>query len=371
MKITAAVATAAHAPFDIRELDLGEPQANEVLVRIVGVGLCHTDLIARDQFVPLPLPAVLGHEGAGIVEAVGSEVEDLAPGDHVVISFASCGHCPRCDEHLPSYCQSFPLLNYSGRRPDGSTPLRENESEISGYFFGQSSFASHALAPRRNVVKVPEDAPLEILGPLGCGVQTGVGAIMRSLACEAGSSIVIFGGGTVGLSAVMGAKIQGCDPIIVIEPVPARRELAMELGATHVIDPNGSPDVPAAIREIVPAGVDYAFETSGLPKVVEGAMASLGSHGMLGLVGVPPKPEDSLTVNLAAAITFGHQIKGIIEGDSDLHTFIPEMVALFKAGKLPLDKLVTTYPLRKINEAVEAHHSGSAVKVVLIPDEAR
>ena len=368
MKITAAVATAAHTPFDIRELDLGAPQPDEVLVRIKGVGLCHTDLIARDQFIPLPLPAVLGHEGAGIVEAVGSEVRDIAPGDHVVMSFASCGHYPRCDEHLPSYCQSFPLLNYSGRRPDGSTPIHENGEEISGYFFGQSSFASHALAPRRNVVKVPSSAPLEILGPLGCGVQTGVGAIMRSLACDAGSSLAVFGGGTVGLSAVMGGRIQGCDPIIVIEPVASRRELAMELGATHVIDPNAHADIPAAIREIVPAGVDYAFESSGLPKVVGGAMASLGSHGMLGLVGVPPNPEDSLTINLAGAITFGHQIKGIIEGDSDLETFIPQMVTLFQEGRLPFDKLVSTFPLSQINEAVEAHHNGSAIKVVLIPD---
>lgn len=369
MKITAAIATEPHAPFEIRELELESPQANEVLVRIKGVGLCHTDLIARDQFIPLPLPAVLGHEGAGIVEAVGTEVSDISPGDHVVISFSSCGHCPRCDEALPSYCQSFPLLNYTGRRPDGSTPLKENGADVSGCFFGQSSFASFALAPRRNIVKVPKSAPLELLGPLGCGVQTGVGAVMRSMACKAGSTIVIFGGGTVGLSAVMGAKVQGCRSIILVEPVAARRELAIGLGATNTIDPISVKDIPVAIREIVPAGVDYAFDASGLPSVVEAGLASLGSHGMLGLVGVPPRPEDSLTINLASVITFGHQIKGIIEGDSDLETFIPQMIELHEAGQLPFDRLIQTFPLSQINEAVRAQNDGRVVKVVLIPDE--
>lgn len=368
MKITAAVATAPHAPFEIRDLEIESPRADEVLVRITGVGLCHTDLITRDQFIPLPLPAVLGHEGAGIVEAVGSDISDLVPGDHVVMSFSSCGQCPRCAEELPSYCQSFPVLNYTGRRPDGSTPITDCKTEISACFFGQSSFANFALAPRRNIVKVAKSAPLELLGPLGCGVQTGVGAIMRSLACEAGSSIAIFGGGTVGLSAVMGAKIQGCKSIIIVEPVEARRKLAVELGATHAIDPKSTDDVTAAIQTIEPTGLDYAFEASGLPTVVETALASLGSHGMLGLVGVPPNPEDSVPINLATIITFGHQIKGIIEGDSDLQTFIPEMIALHANGQLPFDKLITTYPLSQINEAVRALHDGEVIKVVMVPD---
>lgn len=368
MKTTAAVATAAHAPFVMRQLDLEIPRPDEVLVRIKGVGLCHTDLIARDQFIPISLPAVLGHEGAGIVEAVGAGVTDILPGDHVILSFSSCGVCPRCDDALPSYCQSFPGLNYSGRRPDGSSTLKLDGKDVSASFFGQSSFASFALAARRNVVKVDKSAPIELLGPLGCGVQTGAGAILRSLKCPAGSSLAVFGGGTVGLSAVMAARIAGCDPIIVIEPVEARRRLALEFGATHVIDPKAEQSVPDAVRKAARAGVDYAFETSGLVPVVEAAMASLGSHGTLGLVGVPPKPEDALTLNLASAITFGHQIKGIIEGDSDIETFIPYLIELFAAGKFPFDRMIQTFPLRDINLAVKAHHVGSCIKAVLLPE---
>ena len=367
MHIQAAVARAAHQDFTLETAVLEAPRDNEVLVRIVGVGLCHTDLIARDQFIPIPLPAILGHEGAGVVEQVGAAVTKVKPGDRVVMSFSSCGHCPRCDEHLPSYCREFPGLNYAGRRADGSSGLSIDDEAVSANFFGQSSFASHALTFERNLVKIEDpDAPLELLGPLGCGFQTGAGGVMRSLACPAGSTIAIFGGGPVGLSAVMGAVIQGCSTIILVEPIEARRALALELGATHVIDPAVG-DVPAAVRAILPDGVEFAFESSGRVPVVEAALACLGSRGLLGLVGVPPKPEDSLTINLAASITFGHRIHGIIEGDSDLDGFIPELVALHKAGRFPIERLIKTFPLSDINQAVAAQHRGDFVKAVLLP----
>lgn len=367
MQITAAVARQAHGDFTLEAAEIEAPRADEVLVRITGVGLCHTDLIARDGFIPIALPAILGHEGAGIVEAVGSSVTKVAAGDRVVLSFASCGHCSRCDDHLPSYCREFPQLNYAGARPDGSSGVSIDGVPASANFFGQSSFASYALAFERNVVRIENaDAPLEILGPLGCGFQTGAGGIMRSLACPAGSTLAIFGGGPVGLSAVMGAVIQGCSPIILVEPVAVRRALALELGATHVIDPADG-DVVAAIRAIVPDGVDFAFESSGREAVVEAGLASLASHGTLGLVGVPPKPESSLSINLASLITYGHRIHGIIEGDSDLDGFIPELVALYQAGRFPIDKLIKTFPLSDINVAIAAQHRGDCVKAVLIP----
>lgn len=367
MQITAAIARNPHADFSVETADLEPPRADEVLVRIVGVGLCHTDLITRDGFIPVALPAVLGHEGAGIVEAVGSDVTKVGPGDRVVLSFASCGQCSRCNDHLPSYCREFPALNYAGTRKDGSTGVSIGGERVSANFFGQSSFATHALAFERNVVKIEDpDAPLEILGPLGCGFQTGAGGIMRSLACPEGSTLAIFGGGPVGLSAVMGAVIQNCATIIMVEPIAARRDLALELGATHVIDP-ASGDVAAAIRAILPDGVDYAFETSGREPVVEAALASLASHGVLGLVGVPPKPESSVAINLAGLITYGHRIQGIIEGDSDLDGFIPQLVALHREGRFPIEKLTKTWPLSEINAAVEAQHKGECVKAVLIP----
>lgn len=367
MKTIAAIARAPHADFSVERIDLEAPRAGEVLVRIVGVGLCHTDLIARDQFIPIALPAILGHEGAGIVEAVGEGVTKIRAGDQVVLSFASCGHCPQCVEHLPSYCRDFPMLNYAGVREDGSSGASIGGVSISANFFGQSSFAGHALAHERNVVKVDvDDALLPVLGPLGCGFQTGAGGVMRSLACPAGSTIAIFGGGPVGLAAVMGAVIQGCSTIILVEPFATRRMLAASLGATHVIDPNGG-DAGAAIRDILSGGVEFAFETSGRESVVATALASLTSHGLLGLVGVPSRPDTTLSLNLASLITFGHRIHGIIEGDSDLDGFIPKLLDLHRAGRFPFDRLIRTYPLDRINEAAADQAAGDCVKAVLIP----
>jgi aryl-alcohol dehydrogenase len=367
MKINAAIARAAHQPFTIEEIDIADPSAGEVLVKIHGVGLCHTDLIARDHFIPIPLPAILGHEGSGVVAAVGEGVTKVRVGDRVIMSFASCGRCPRCEENLPSYCASFPALNYSGRRPDGSSGLSAQGAPVSSSFFGQSSFASHALTRERNVVKVEDSSlPLQILGPLGCGFQTGAGAMMRSLACVSGSTVCVFGGGPVGLAAIMGARIRNCATIILVEPIAARRGVARSLGATHVIDPAAGP-VDAAIRAIAPAGVEYALDTSGREEVILTALGALSSHGLLGLVGVPPRPESAISVNLASLITFGHRIHGIIEGDSDLDRFIPELLDHFRADRFPFDTLVKTYPLAQINEAATAQLRGDCIKAVLIP----
>jgi aryl-alcohol dehydrogenase len=223
------------------------------------------------------------------------------------------------------------------------------------------------VALERSVVKLDDtDLPLEILGPLGCGMQTGAGGVMRSLACPPGSSIAIFGGGPVGLAAVMGAVVQGCSTIILVEPIPGRRDKAMELGATHVVDPLGE-DAGDAIRAIAPDGVEFAFETSGLEPVVETALGALTSRGLLGLVGVPPRPESVLSVNLASLITFGHRIHGIIEGDSDQDGFINELVRLNREGRFPFETLVTTYPLERINDAVADQQRGACIKPVLIP----
>lgn len=368
MQTTAAVARAPRGDFTIEAVTLEAPRAGEVLVRIAGVGLCHTDLVFRDQFAPYPLPAVLGHEGAGVIAAVGPDVDGLGVGDRVVLGFSSCGRCTRCGEGLPSYCREFPPLNYAGMRlDDGSTALSNGEERISSHFFGQSSFAGHAIVRARNVVKIEDaDAPLEILGPLGCGFQTGAGGVMRSMACPAGSSIAILGGGPVGLAAVMGARIQGCATIVLVEPVAARRTLGLDLGATHVIDP-GAGEVTAALRGILPDGMDFAFDTSGRPEAIEAALGALAPRGMLGLVGVPPRAEDALSINIAGMITFGQRVIGIMEGDSDPQSFIPELVAAHRDGRFPFDRLVRTFPLDRINEAIAAQARGDCVKVVLIP----
>lgn len=364
MKVRAAVAVGAGQPFELRDVELDDPRDDEILVRVVGVGVCHTDIVFQ-QTGAIPAPAVLGHEGSGIVEKVGAKVTKVAPGDRVAMTFRSCGACRRCDKGDAAYCQSMPMLNYMGMRTDGSKALRCEEVPVGSNFFGQSSFATHALTYERNVVKVPEDVPLALIGPLGCGIQTGAGGVMRSLACEAGSTLLITGGGPVGLSAVMGAKIQGCETVIVVEPHAARRALAQEFGATHVIDPAASPDLAAAVRAILPIGVDYAFDTTGIPAVQGAVMAALGPKGSFGIVGISP-PGTPMPGEVNNAMTFGHTVKGIIEGDSDPDTFLPELMEHWRRGNLPFDRMITTFRFDQINEAIAAQHHGDCIKVVLL-----
>jgi aryl-alcohol dehydrogenase len=333
-------------------------------VRIVGVGVCHTDIVFKEGQVIAP-PVVLGHEGSGVVEKVGAAVSAFAPGDRVAITFRSCGACPRCHSGDPAYCLTMPMLNYAGVRTDGSKSLHDHGADVAGNFFGQSSFASHALTYERNLVKVPDDIPLETVGPLGCGIQTGAGGVMRSLACEAGSSLLVTGGGPVGLSAVMGGRIQDCETIILVEPQPARRALALEFGATHVIDPAVTPDIAAAVRALAPDGVDYAFDTTGLPALYGAILASLAPKGVLGLVGIAP-PGTPLPGEVNTVMTFGHTIKGIIEGDSEPAVFLPQLMDLHREGRLPFDRMISTYPFSQINEAIAAQHRGECVKVVLL-----
>jgi aryl-alcohol dehydrogenase len=260
----------------------------------------------------------------------------------------------------------FMPLNYAGARLDGTSPLSSPSGEqIGSMFFGQSSFATHAVAGERNVVKLPDDAPLDIVGPLGCGVQTGAGAVMRSFAAPAGSSLVVLGAGSVGLSAVLGAVVQELAHIIVVEPYESRRALALELGATRGIDPAAGP-LAEQIRAIVPDGVDYIFDTTGRPDVIEAALAGLTNRGTLGLVGVPNDPTAALSLNIISAILQGLTVKGIVEGDSDPDVFIPQLLALHAAGRFPFDKMITKLPFTQINEAVELQLRGEAVKVVLV-----
>lgn len=368
----AAVAREAGAPFSIETLRIEPPRANEVLVEIAGVGLCHTDLVFRDQFVPYPLPAVLGHEGAGIVRAVGSDVDHVAPGDSVVVGFSSCGHCSRCEAELPSYCREFTALNYAGARPDGTSALvDQDDAVVASHFFGQSSFAGLAIANERSVVKVDATGlDLKILGTLGCGFQTGAGSVMRAFDCPRGASLTVFGGGPVGLAAVMAAAYRGCDPIIVVEPHASRRAVALELGATHAIDPAAGDvggDVAGAVRAIVPDCCDFVLETSGREDVMATGLGVLASHGTLGLVGVPKTADVSLCVNVAGMITFGQRVIGIVEGDSDMHGFIPELIALHREGHFPFDRLCTCFPLSGINQAIEQQAQGACIKAVLVP----
>jgi len=365
MEITAAVVHELGGDFQLETVTLSEPQAGEVLVEVKAVGLCHTDLAAQHGHLPFPLPGVFGHEGAGVVAAVGEGVTKVAVGDKVAMSFNSCGDCPSCAKGEPAYCFEFMAFNFGGARPDGTSALLLEDKGIGSNFFGQSSFATHAIANVRNVVKVDADADLAMVAPLGCGVQTGAGAVMNTFDAQAGSTLLVLGGGSVGLSAVLAAVVRELSTIIVVEPVAERRSLALSLGATDVIDPADGP-VSEQVRGLLPVGVDYVIDTTGNISVIGEGIASLAHRGRLGLIGVPADPAALVPVPNMLMQVLGASVTGIVEGDSDPDVFIPELIALHKAGKFPFDKLIKTMPFADINEAIAVQARGEAVKVVLV-----
>jgi aryl-alcohol dehydrogenase len=371
MEITAAVLNEVGAEFTLQPVQLNGPRPDEVLVELAAVGICHTDIAVRDGLVPFPMPSVLGHEGSGTVVATGSAVRSVAPGDQVTMSFSSCGACSQCRTGHPAHCGNFPALNFAGARPDGSAILCAERGPLAGAFFGQSSFATHAITHERNLVPVPNGFPLTLAAPLGCGVQTGAGAVMRSFAAPAGSSMLVLGAGSVGLSAVLGAVVQDCNPIIVVETRAERRDLALALGADYAIDPaDGS--IAEQIRALLPAGVDFGLDTTGVVSVIAQAVSVLGNQGVLGLVAIPaaadPAASNEVAVLLMQNMALGLTLKAIAEGDSDPQVFIPHLMQLHQDGRFPFDRIVSTQPFIEINEAVAAQYRGDGVKVVLVFD---
>jgi aryl-alcohol dehydrogenase len=349
----------------IQELILDAPRATEVQVRMVASGVCHTDAIVRDQLYPTPLPAVLGHEGAGIVEAIGEGVTSVEVGDHVLLSFSSCGVCSSCVSGHPSYCIHLYDLDFSGTRPDGSTAFTADDgTPVSSHFFGQSSFASVSNVAERSVVKVSKDAPLELMGPLGCGIQTGAGAVLNVLRPEAGSSIAIFGSGAVGMSGLLAAVVANATTIIAIDIVDSRLEFAKTLGATHTIN-SKSEDAVARIREITGGGVNYALDTTGNKFVFAQMTKSLGVLGHGALVGAAA-PGTEAPIDIGSLLLSGLKISMVIEGDSVPQTFIPQLISLYEAGVFPFDKLVKKYDFADINDAFADSESGVTLKPVVI-----
>jgi len=363
MKIKAAVIFETSGPFRIEELELDDPRDDEVLVRVEAVGICHTDLAARDMHLPIPPPpSVFGHEGAGVVERVGARVTKVKPGDHVVLAWDYCGRCPSCKTGNVLYCLNFFLHNFHGARPDGTTTLRKGDQPVHGSFFCQSSFADFALANERNVVKVRDDVPLEILGPMGCGVMTGAGAVMNSLRPRPGAAIAIFGVGPVGMSAVLGAVVCGCTTIIAVDISPDRLELAKGFGATHTINAR-EVDPVEAIRDLTGGGAEFSLECVGNPRVLRQAVDVLPRLGVCGLLGVvPPGTEVALDMDL---IMNGRAVKGILGGDAIPDLFIPRLIELYGQGRFPFDRMITFYPFDDINRAVEDMEKGRVIKPVL------
>ena len=358
---TAAVLRSPGGPFTLEDVLLDAPRAGEVVVRLVGVGICGTDLEFATMMAP---PVVLGHEGAGVVEQVGEGVADLAPGDHVAMTFASCGECVRCSQGAPAYCDRFWEFNFTGARPDGSTALSQDGAPVAGHFLGQSSFARHALARRSSVVKVPEDVDLTVLGPFGCGFQTGAGGVLNVLRPAPGSSIGVFGAGAVGAAAILAAVEAGCTTIVAVDVNPAKLEQARALGATHVLRSDEG-DLPARVREIVPAGLQHSLDTTGRADVLRAAVESLGQLGTCGVIGVGPSAEMSFEWR---SILNGRTVTGITAGSSVPEEFLPRLVQLYRDGRFPVDGLLTRYPFADVERAVGDVRSGAVGKAVLVFD---
>lgn len=363
MEITAAVVREKFGAFTIDRLELTDPRPDEALVRIVASGMCQTDLHGRDGYYDTPYPAVYGHEGAGVVQAVGNSVTKFAPGDHVVISFPWCGVCPNCRRNMQSHCMKGLDLKMRGTRPDGSTLMRKGGAPVYSAFFQQSSFATHAIANERYMVKVRKDAPLELLGPFACSGQTGAGAVLNSMQPSGGDSFAVFGVGAVGLSGLMAAKIAGCDPIIAVDVHEDRLTLARALGATHAINHRGRSDVVAEIRRITGDGVRFSLETSAQPAVFREAVEALIAAGTCVLLG---SARSGTEVSFEMPfLQFGRVVRGVIQGESHPQEFIPTLVDFLMQGKMPVERMMTFYPLAEINRAAQDSSRGTAIKPVL------
>ena len=341
----------------IESVEVGAPRAHEVLVRIVASGVCHTDLMIHSG---VDRPIVLGHEGAGIVEGVGEGVTGIKRGDHVVLAADSCGHCHMCRKTLTSYCIEGMERNFGGTRPDGSSPISQKGKPIQARFFGQSSFARYAVAAERSVVKVPKDLPLETLAPMGCGVLTGAGSVLNALKVGHGQSIVVFGAGGVGLSAIMAARVAGAAHVIAIDVQPARLKLARELGATETIDPRKK-DTVKTVRAICPDGVDFSYNTTEAAKTYTQALECLTMRGAAGFV---TTPNGDWRPDMLGMLGGGRTMRGIIGGDAPPQVLIPQLIGYWREGRFPFDRMIELFDFDDIAAAFKA--SGhDAVKPVL------
>lgn len=359
MQIKAAVFRDTPKP-NLEDLELSGPAAGEVLVRIVATGVCHTDLKSAELPSRIPRPVVLGHEGSGVVEAVGAGVRKVAPGDHVVMSFDSCGRCPSCLDAQPAYCHTSNA--FACVRADGSFYLRSGKQAVHGDFFAQSSFATFAIGTERSVVRVRKDVPLELLGPLGCGIQTGAGVILNDLQLKPGQSLAVFGVGALGLSAVMAARIAGAGRIVVVDKHPHRLQLATEFGANEAIRA-GDGNIAAQLKSTAPAGVDLTLDTTGVPDVMHQAIDLLAPRGTCCFV-TGPWDGTKLSVN-ALHLLKGRKIRGTVEGGSNPEIFIPRLIDFFLDGRFPFDRLVKYYPFEEIAQAFHDCEAGATIKPIL------
>ena len=371
MKIRAAVLEETGGAFELHELDLAPPGHGEVLVRLKASGVCHSDQNAIDGTAPTRCPAVLGHEGAGVVEAVGAGVSRVAPGDHVALSWApSCGQCPECVRELPHLCAAaWPAMGEGGLLDHTSRLSRGGE--LVYHYSLISSFADACVVPERSCVPIPDDVPFAIAGLVGCAVTTGVGAVWNTARARPGDLVAVFGCGGVGLSAILGAVAAGAAEIVAVDVSEAKLSAARELGATSTVLWPGSPESAAeAVRDASKGGVDAAIEATGRVEAMLAAFLSTRNRGAAVLIGIPP--EDAVLSLPALSIPrMERRVLGSIYGSSRPERAFPLILDLYRRGRLPLDRLVShTLPLEQIGEAFALLRSGDARRVVIDLDGA-
>ncbi|MCC4722312.1 NAD(P)-dependent alcohol dehydrogenase [Salinicoccus sp. RF5] len=366
MEIKSAVVNATDEEYKIENVKLSDIQEDEILVKMVASGICHSDEVARNGELPHPMPAILGHEGAGVIEAVGRFVKNIKPGDQVVLSYKYCGHCEHCLTGKPASCNSFASLNLDGKRPEGTYYFEKSDgTPINSYM--HSAFSTYSIVNQANVTVVDPDVDLRLVGPLGCGFMTGAGTVFNGLNPEAGSSIAVFGTGAVGMASLMAGRIAGCTKVIGIDIHDDRLTTARELGATDVIN-SKTQDVQEEINKLTKnKGVNYIIDTTGVVPVIQNAISLLSKEGVIAPIAVP---KGTIELNtLTELATFNRSIIGVLMGNTIPQLTITQLIELHKSNRFPFDKLIEFYKFEDINQASQDSISGKTVKPVLIIDE--
>lgn len=362
----AAVLETVNTPMEVCDLEIRDPGPGEVLVRVRHSGVCHSDLSVFDGSFPTPLPAVLGHEAAGVVEAVGAGVRSVAPGDPVILSpIAACGRCYWCVRGEMSLCVDATMSLYTAAMPDGTTPLSRNGTPVQRGL-AVAAFAELALMPESGVVKIPAGVPLDVACVIGCAVQTGVGAVLNTAKVEEGATVLVFGAGGIGVSVVQGARLAGASQIVVVDPVADRRKGAEDFGATHTLDPT-TDNVQRAVRELTGGiGVDYAFEAAGRAPLIEQGIQAVRQGGTIVCVGAPPVDEGISIPGVVGFTSSEKKLVGCLLGSVNSQRDIPKMLQLWQAGRLDLDRMITArVELDQINEAFAALHDRQGIRTVI------
>lgn len=348
----------------VDDLEVDDPGVGEVLVRIAYCSLCHSDLSLLDGLVPGAVPAVLGHEAAGVIEAVGPGVRDLAPGDHVILApTPSCGRCYYCSRGEWSICVDSSVVAW-GMLPDGGTRFSRQGAQVFRGV-GVGAFAEMVVMSETAVAKIPDDVPLDVVCTIGCAVATGVGAVVNTAKVEVGATVLVLGLGGVGQAIVQGARLSGAAQIIVSDPVAERREAALGFGATLAIDP-GQDDVTSRVLEATGVGADYAFDAVGHASLIQTGVNATRVGGTTVMVGVPPFGEP-LHLDSATVFAFGEKkLTGCLLGGTNARRDLPRLVALWQAGRLDLEPLVTARrPLAEIGTAIDDLRAGRGIRTVL------